>query len=399
MNIPGRSTRAIVDLDAIAGNVRAFRDGISTRTQIMAVVKANGYGHGATMVARTALENGADSLGVATVDEGTRLRVSGITAPILVMGPIHTTEIETALKQDLVLTVADQSFGDALASVAQLGGRSSKVHLKIDTGMHRYGAPVTNSTNLAKVIAATPSLDLVGVFSHFANSDELDEQPTRDQFAAFQTALHDIEARGIVPGCCHIANSAASLRSRDYDLDLIRIGISLYGIAPSLDVPLWPGMRQALTVHSRVHRVIDLKPGDGVSYGSTYRATDRERAALIPVGYADGYHRLLSNRAWMDVSSSRAPVRGRVCMDQTVVGVPVGCHVNLGDDVVVVGNGCDAAPTLAELASLAETIPYEIVTSVAARVPRLYLREGQVVAVEDLLGLRTANPQVSTELD
>jgi alanine racemase len=388
--IPGRSTRAIINLDAIAGNLRAFRAGITPTTRIMAVVKANGYGHGATMIARTALDNGADELGVATVEEGLRLRTAGITAPVLVLGPIHTSEIATALSADLMLSVADPDFIEVLAAETERQSKGqARVHLKIDTGMHRYGAAIAEATSTACRIAAHPTLQLVGVFSHFASADETKEAPTRQQLAAFEAVLRDIQAAGIDPVCRHIANSAATLRDRAFDFDMVRIGIALYGIAPSNEIGLWPGMKQAMTIQSRIHRLIQLEPGDRVSYGGTYQASHAETAALIPIGYADGYQRSLSNRSWMDIASTRAPVRGRVCMDQTVVGLAEGAGAALGQDVVVVGDGTSAAPTLAELATLAGTIPYELATSLSARVPRHYLQNGQIIAVEDLSGLRT----------
>lgn len=387
--VSGRSTRAVIDLDAIAGNMRAFRDGVSPATRIMAVVKANGYGHGATMIARTAIANGANELAVATVDEGVRLRQAGITAPLLVLGPISCGEIAAALDADLMLSVADGDLIDLLAAEAgRTTSEPAKVHLKIDTGMHRYGAAISEATAVAKKIVSHSSLHLCGVFSHFACADETDERPTRQQVGVFNDAVREMQQAGIDTGCLHVANSAATMRGRDYDFDMVRIGIALYGIAPSAEIRLWQGMKQAMTVRSRIHRLIALQPGDRVSYGGTYEALKHEMAALIPIGYADGYHRSLSNRAWMEIGSTRAPVRGRVCMDQTVVGLHNGARVNQGDEVIVVGDGSNNAPTLAQLADMAGTIPYELATSVSARVPRHFLQNGHVVAIEDLFGLR-----------
>jgi alanine racemase len=319
-----------------------------------------------------------------------RLRAAGITAPILVLGPINKSEIAAALSGDLTLSVANIDFIDVLASEAgRRSHRPAKVHLKIDTGMHRYGALISDATDTVKRIASHAGLELKGVFSHFACADEIDEEPTRHQLAVFNDAIRDILQAGINPGCLHIANSAATLRGRTYDFDMVRIGIALYGIAPSDEIALWPGMRQAMTIRSRIHRLIDVQPGDRVSYGGTYQALQRETAALIPIGYADGYHRSLSNLAWMEIGARRAPVRGRVCMDQTVVGLDDSLEARLGDDVVVVGDGSNTAPNLAQLAEIAGTIPYELATSVSARVPRHYVQDGRVMAMEDLSGLRT----------
>jgi alanine racemase len=387
--IPGRSTRAVVDLDAIAGNLAAFRRELMPATRLMAVVKANAYGHGARMIARASLEAGASDLAVATVEEGVQLRRANISAPILILGPIDHSEIERALDANLVLAVGDRTFVEATAAAAAAASRGPvSVHLKVDTGMRRYGTPPAEAAELASLIASLPSLRLAGMFTHFASADEPDETETDDQIATFDAAISSVRDRGVEPGLLHVANSAATLRHRRYDYDMVRIGISLYGIAPSGHVGLWRGMRPALTVRSRVRRVILLREGDRVSYGGTYRAERDEFAALIPIGYADGYHRLLSNRAWMGVDNSEAPVRGRICMDQTVVGWPSDLPLEVNREVVVVGNGDDAAPTLAQLAELAGTIPYELATSLAPRVPRFYLRHGRVVAIEDLFGLR-----------
>jgi alanine racemase len=391
--IPGRSTRALVDLDAIACNLSTVRQQVTPSARLMAVVKANAYGHGAKIVAKAALESGATELAVATVEEGVQLRLASVGAPILVLGPIDTSEIEPAVSARLSLAVADQAVVDAIAFTA--AGRSfgpASIHLKIDTGMRRFGIPAAAAADLAACIVSRPSVRLDGTFTHFACADESDESATQRQLAEFDAAVASIRDRRLHPGLLHVANSAATLRSRRYDYDMVRIGISLYGIAPSAAISLWPGMRQALTIRSRVRRVIPLQLGDRVSYGGTYEAACDELAALIPIGYADGYHRLLSNRAWMGVGDATAPVRGRICMDQTVVGWPPHISAGVDREVVVVGDGRDAAPTLAQLAELAETIPYELVTALASRVPRQYLCRGKIVAVEDLSGIRFLAP-------
>src|SRR5262249_53186105 len=218
------------------------------------------------------------------------------------LGPIDASEIEPALEARLSLAVADPAFVDAVANAA--AGRSfgpASVHLKIDTGMRRYGTPAARAADLALHIASLPPFRHDGTFTPFARADESDEAATLRQRAEFDSAIAAIRVQGLNPGLLHVANSAATLRSRRYDYDMVRIGISLYGIAPSPAIPLWAGMRQALTIRSRVRRVIPLRRGDRVSYGGTYVAERDELAALIPIGYADGYHRRLSNRAWMDI--------------------------------------------------------------------------------------------------
>lgn len=387
-----RATRAVVDLDALSGNVRSILRSLSPKTGLMAVVKANGYGHGAVMVARGAVDAGATNLAVATVGEGVRLRAAGLSEPILVLSPIDPSEVERAVHHRLSLTVADPDVVDAVETTRARLRRAAPVslHVKVDTGMRRNGAPPEEAVSLAERVAGSPRLRLDGFFTHFASADESDERFTLDQAAVFDRCVGRLTARGIPVPRLHAANSAAALRSRRYDYDLVRVGIALYGLPPSPAVPLLPSMRPVLTLRSRVARVIDLVSGDTVSYGRTYRAAENETAALVPIGYADGYPRALSGRGYMGLGGVRAPVRGRVCMDQTVIGVVPGGRVAVGDEVAVVGDGRDAAPTLTEIARLAGTINYEIATGIAARVPRLYVRAGTVVAVEDDTGPHAA---------
>jgi alanine racemase len=386
--MPGRVTRAVVDLDALAGNVRVFRQLVPPPTRLMAVVKANGYGHGAAQVARTVLAAGATDLAVGTVEEGAQLRREGIPAPILVLSPVGPAEIALALRLRLTLAVASEEAVQLVASEARAGffEAPASVHLKIDTGMRRYGCLPEQAPSLVRRISADDHMHLDGIFTHFACADEADERTTADQAERFDAALgtigREIDLRSVVR---HAANSAATLRSRRYDYDMVRLGIALYGADPSPDVPLAPGMRPVMTLLSSIMRVIELSPGDRVSYGGEYAAQRSELAALIPIGYADGYRRGLSNRGWMGLNGARAPVRGRVCMDQTVVGLPELSRASVGDDVVVVGDPNAGAPSWTELADLAETIAYELLTGISLRVPRLYVEGGQVMATSSLL--------------
>lgn len=387
---PGRATRAVVDLDAYAGNVRAILASLTPGTRLMAAVKANGYGHGAAMIARTAVGAGASQLAVATVEEGVQLRAAGLVQPILVLGPIDPTEVAHAVRHDLSLTVADRVTLDLIADAANdlspVG--SAAVHVKVDTGMRRYGARSDLAVTLAELVDASPLLRLEGLSTHFAASDDPDESFTAEQAARFDRCVAEVRARGIGVPLLHAANSAAALRWRRYDYDMVRIGIASYGLAPSADVRLLPTMRPAMTLRSRVARVMELAPGDTVSYGRTYQAARPERVAVVPIGYADGYPRALSGLGRMSVRGRAAEIRGRICMDQTVVAVGDNDDVAIGDEVVVVGDGSDAAPTLTELADLTGTLNYELASRVAVRVPRMYVRDGRVVAVEDTFGLR-----------
>ena len=263
------------------------------------------------------------------------------------------------------------------------------VHLKVDTGMHRFGSMPADAGEVAAFIARQKSLKLKSIFSHFTRADELDEAPTAVQIALFDRVIEDLAARGVTAEYVHIANSAALLRSRTYDRRMVRLGISLYGLNPSKEVSILPSMKPVLSLISRVRRIFELDPGEGVSYGATYRTQAPERLALVPLGYADGYRRSLSDRGWMSVGGRRCPVRGRVCMDQTVIGLPGELDVRVGDTVAVGGAfGEESAPSIDQIAEIADTINYEIVTGLSRRIPRLFVRAGEVVAIEDLHGYR-----------
>jgi alanine racemase len=375
-----RATRAEIDLDAVANNVRFFVEQAGPLAGVMAVVKANAYGHGAIMVARAAVAAGASWLAVATVDEGCQLRAAGLTAPILVLAPSHPDEAAAAVRADLTLAVADLALAAALSAAA--GAVAAPVHVEVDTGLHRYGIAHTIAAEEIARIAALPGVRLDGVYTHFATADEADQRFHVEQQARFGAVLDALAERGITVPHVHQDNSAGALVGPGARATLIRPGVALYGMSPSDDVPAPSALRPVLSLRSRVARVHDLTPGDTVSYGRTFLAETPMRAALIPLGYADGYRRSLSGRGQMLLGGQRTPVLGRVCMDQTVIAVPAGVAVAVGDEVVAIGAQGAARISADELATLAGTIPYEIGTGISARVPRHYLRGGRLIAVE-----------------
>lgn len=379
-----RSTRALIDLDAFEGNVRLIRDLVRPGTDVMAVVKANAYGHGAVPISRAALRAGANSLAVATVDEAAVLRDAGIADPIALLGAIDLSEATRALRLGLEVTVGSVELLDALAAAARVVPlpKPAAVHLKVDTGMRRYGVLPEEAVALARRIDRDPLLDLAGVCTHFSSADDIEERPAIEQAVRFDRCLATLREAGIAPFRAHVANSAAALRSRRFDYDLVRPGIALYGLPPSRDIPLPLGIRPVMSIRSRVARVVPLAAGDTVGYGRTYAAERQEHAVLVPIGYGDGYRRGLSGLGWVGIAGRRAPVRGRISMDQTVVSVPDGVAARVGDDVVVLdGDPQWGAPDATTLADLLGTIPYEVVTGIAARVPRHYLRGGALDAV------------------
>ncbi|MFN8516507.1 MAG: alanine racemase [Chloroflexia bacterium] len=384
--LSARATRALIDLDAVANNVRYFRRIAPPGAGMMAVVKANAYGHGAVMVARAAVGAGATWLAVATVDEGCQLRAAGLEVPILVLASSDPAEAPVAVRAGLTLAVADLAHAAAIAAVA--GTEPAAVHVEVDTGMRRYGVPAEAAPELIARVAALPGLRLGGVYTHFATADEADRSFVEEQRARFEGVIAAARAAGVAIPLVHEDNSAGALTATGRGVDLIRVGIALYGLSPSPEVPAPPELRPVLSLRSRVARVFALAAGDSVSYGRTFVAERAMRAALVPVGYADGYRRSLSNRGEMLLGGRRARVLGRVCMDQTVVAVPDGVEARVGDEVVLIGSQEGEVITADELAGLAGTIGYEIGTGLGARVRREYWQDGALIGEECLGVLR-----------
>ncbi len=386
----GRPTVAVIDLDALRDNIRIFRNLIAPSVLLMAVVKADGYGHGSVPVAKTVLAAGADELGVATVDEGARLREAGIDAPILVLGPIGAHERPRALSKTLTLIVSDLGFARGVETDKRLLRLKHRVpvHIKIDTGMRRFGAMPDQALKIASFVSASAHLELAAAMTHFAAADDDDPEFTMEQASHFDAACDAIRAADVRIPQVHMANSAATIRFPELHRDRVRMGIAIYGLQPGPDVALPEGVRPVLTVHSRLGRVFPVKAGESVGYGRSWTAPEPIMAGLVPLGYADGYRRHGSNRFWMSVKGHRRPVLGRISMDQTVVQVDP--STRKGDRVVVVGDGSDGiAPTLNDLAALIDTIPYELATGwVAPRLPHLYVRNGELVAISDPFGYR-----------
>jgi alanine racemase len=368
-----RATRATIDLDAVEGNVRALRGALPDTTRLMAVVKADGYGHGAPWVARAALNAGAALLGVATVGEGQVLRAHGIKAPIVLLGSIDAAEVPAACEAGLEITVAGEWLLESVQRVARTAFASSpiSVHLKVDTGLRRYGAASSEAAALAVRIAGDSLLCLASIFTHFASADEPGEPFTAAQLQEFDRVIDAVRGAGVRPPPLHAANSAGILTGRGTDFAMARAGIALYGVPPSTEVPLLPGMRASMRIESRVARLIALAPGDTVGYNRTFRATSPMRAALVPIGYADGYRRALSGRAWVGINGRRVPLIGRVSMDQIVVEIPHGVQADIGDVVSVLdGNPELGAPSIEEMADLMDTNAYEVIVGFRERIPQ-----------------------------
>jgi alanine racemase len=368
-----RPTEARIDLRALASNLRLLRSAIGPETGIIAVVKADAYGHGAVPMARLLEGLGVWGFGVATVEEGVELRDAKIHAPILVMGAAFGRDHRTVVERELIPVVGDPGDVDRFAVAARAAGAVRfSIHLKIDTGMTRLGVTTDRFEGFLKRCASHPSIRVDGMATHFARADEQDRAPTLRQLRAFIRCLDQARALGADPQLIHAANSAAALRFAEARFHLVRPGIVLYGARPSEHVPGCEGLQPVLGLRTRINAIRQVDSGVEVSYGGTFTTTRPSVIATLPVGYADGYPRSLSNRAQVVVRGQRAPVVGRICMDLCMVDVTEIPGVEVGDPVTLLGGEGESAIRPHELAGWAGTIPYEILCGISGRVHRSY---------------------------
>jgi alanine racemase len=368
---------ALVDLDAVSANVAALRR-IAPGAALMAVVKADGYGHGMVPVARAALAGGADQLGVAHLREALDLRAAGVDAPVLAWLTVPGDRYAEALAADVEIGVSAPATLEEVATAARVVGRTARVQLKADTGLSRNGCPPQLWPELlaaTRRLAAEGAVELTGVFSHFACADEPEHPSVRAQREAFDAAVAVVERAGLPVPLRHLANSAATVLDERARYDLVRPGISVYGFSPAPHRvgAAELGLRPAMTLLARVAMVKRVPRGTGVSYGYTYTTPAETTLALVPLGYGDGLPRHASGTGPVLLGGRRHTVAGRVCMDQVVLDLGPDGDARIGDVAVMFGDGRDGGPTATEWADAAGTIDYEIVTRIGARVPRLYV--------------------------
>jgi alanine racemase len=376
-----RPTVAEVDLGALVHNFETLQAVVSP-ARVVAVVKADGYGHGAAIVASTLEAAGADAFAVALVEEGLELRSASVRRPILVLGGVGPAAAREAFRAGLTPVVYDPAQIAPLAAAS--GGAPLQVHLKIDTGMCRLGVDRRHLGELLHELDRNPAVRVAGVLTHLGCADAPDPGPTQAQLAAFDEAIAILQAAGIDPGLRHAAASAGAIRFPESRLDLVRLGISLYGVLPSphpvgwggLPTPRRPGLEPVLRVRTTVLQVREVPEGTAVGYGGTFVTRRPSRIATLAMGYADGLSRLLSNRGEVLVHGRRAPIAGNVCMDMTMVDVTEIPDVAAGDEVVVLGAQGDEMVTADEVAERSGTISYEVLTSLSRRVPRVYSGPG-----------------------
>jgi alanine racemase len=372
-DIFGRPTVAEVSLSALRANCRRARELVGAGVAVMAVVKADAYGHGAVAAAQAFVEAGAAALGVSTVAEGVELRRAGVAAPVIVLGGCFPGEEETVVGSDLAVAVWSREQTEALGARARAAGRRVALHVKVDTGMTRLGVDVGQVRAFGAALGGLAGVEVAGVFSHFASADAVDTASARAQMARFAEAVEALAASGIRPAHVHLANSAAVLTAPAAHHTMVRPGIMLYGHAPAPHLTARAAVAPAMRLRTAVAQARRVGPGTPVGYGGTFVTTRPSTIAVLPVGYADGYHRLASNRAQVLVRGRRVPVAGRVCMDHTMVDVTDVEGVAAGEPAVLFGTQAGAAVSAAELAEWCETIPYEVLTSVGRRVPRRYV--------------------------
>jgi len=365
---------AEINLGAIRSNVAGIKRLISPKTRLMSVVKANAYGHGMLEVARICLEEGATYLGVASPREAMNLREQGITAQILVLGYTPEDCTDLMVENRIDTTVFDLNTALALSKAASNMDTEARVHLKIETGMGRIGfKPDAASLELIQEIALLPGIVIQGIFSHLATADYADKRFARQQAETFKSFVTKVEESGISIPLKHLANSAAIMEMPELHLDMVRAGIITYGLYPSDEVnrstlELVPAMR----LRSRISYVKEIPAGYSVSYGRTYICQQETKVATVPIGYGDGYHRLLSNRSWASIRGQKVPLIGTVCMDQCMFDVSGIDDVRAGDDVILFGRPEDGV-TADDLADLMGTINYEIVCAPSSRISRVYI--------------------------
>lgn len=372
---------ARIDLDAIAYNMEQMKQNLSPNTKMMAVIKADGYGHGAVQIAD--MLEGVDYIwgfAVATLDEAVVLRTEGIKKPILVLGCVFPDQYMAMLKHDIRMNVYTEEMAEAISQMAAREGMTAYMHIKLDTGMARLGFDISeNSVAAIERISKMKNVKMEGIFTHFAKADETDKSFTQKQMKDFSRMVDKLKEKNVSFQYEHCANSAAIIDVKDANYDLVRAGISTYGLYPSEEVKKENvKLKPALVLKSHVAFVKEIEEGTAISYGGTFVSKEKMRIATIPVGYADGYPRNLSNTGFVLIRGKKAPIVGRVCMDQFMVDVTHIEGTNFGDKVTLIGTDGNETITVEDLSELSGRFNYEFVCDLGKRIPRVYVKNGKV---------------------
>ena len=375
-----------IDLDALRYNMESMHKNIKEGTKIAAVIKADAYGHGALTVAKT-IEDLPYVWGfaVATADEAEMLIADGRKKPILILGISFPEHYELIVEKEIRPAICEYESAKALSDIAVRKNKTCHIHIKIDTGMSRIGLQVTEeSADLVAKIAQLPGIEIEGIFTHFAQADEYDKTPTQKQIALFQKMIRMLEERNVKIPIHHCSNSAGIVEIPEANMDMVRAGITLYGLWPSEEVDQNSlDLKPVMELKTHVAYVKDLEAGRAISYGGTFITKRDSRIATIPVGYADGYCRGLSNTGSVLIHGKRAPICGRVCMDQFMVDVTDIPDVKIGDEVTLIGRDGDEVITMEEVGSLSGRFNYEFVCVLGKRIPRVFYRDGKRIASQE----------------
>ncbi|WP_428024572.1 alanine racemase [Arcobacter sp.] len=379
-----RPVWAEINLDNLAHNMRETRRITNKNSKITAVIKADGYGHGAVAIGKTLLDNGADRFAVATLSEAIQLRASFPNVEILVLGYTPEHLAKEIIENNIIQTIYTTKQADEFSKIAISLNENMKIHIKLDTGMNRLGMSFSEETiesilNISKL----NGLIIEGIFTHFAVADEIDKQYTRQQVEKFTHIINSLETKGLHIPIKHVSNSAAIIDLPEFNFDMVRAGIMLYGLYPSKNVNHdIVDLKEVMCLKAKISQVKDLEANCGVSYGLKYKSDKKSKIATLPIGYADGYTRMLSGKAKVLVNKTKVPVIGTICMDQCIIDV-TNLDVNMGDEVILYGGNMNDGVYIDEVANLLNTINYEIVCMVDKRVPRVYIKDGKQVNYKD----------------
>ncbi len=367
-----RPTRAEINAAALRRNLASIKNHMRKNVKVMAIVKANAYGHGIVEVSEILADEKIDYLGVGFLDEGIVLRKNGIKVPTLVLGGVLGNQIKEFLAHDLEVTVSSIELAKKIDNeVGSSGDQRARVHLKLDTGMERIGVRAENAVTFAQEVRSLKHLEIVGVYSHFATADENDKSFAYQQLQRFTKAIREIEMTGIAIPLKHIANSGAILDIPESHFDMVRVGMMLYGLYPSKETSESIPLQPALALRSKVVFLKEVPARTSIGYGRSYFTERSTKTATIPIGYGDGYSRTLSHKAEVLIRGSRFPVVGTVCMDQLMVDVGTRSDIHVGDDVTLIGKDGEEEITGWEIARKMGTNHYEVLCMIAARVPRV----------------------------
>ncbi|EXJ23619.1 Alanine racemase [Alkalibacterium sp. AK22] len=381
-----RYTKAEVDLDKITFNFKSMQNHISAGTQLMAVIKADAYGHGAVEVARHLEKQGVDYLAVAVMDEAIELRSAGITCPILLLSPIEPDTIPTAVRWDITLTIFSERIAAAVQAFARITKKTVKVHVKVDTGMGRIGARTEEETLRLCQLLNADNIFCEGIFTHFAEAENTaDPSFTKKQFKAFIGTVDYLQDKGFNFSLRHCSNTAAAMLYPEFDLDMIRTGISLFGYHPDPALKQLLDLKPALTLTTHAAMIKSVPAGQTIGYGRTYKTEKEETIATLLLGYADGIPRELSNRWYLTSKKHKASIVGRICMDQLMVNVTDIPDFSYEDELVFIGDPDKGHPSIYTMADLTDSFHYEILCGIGKRIPRVYTKGEAVKAKQNVL--------------